>query len=393
VDEMTMVGHLLAEPPPPSVSVTDRAWQRLDARMSGQVLPLRRRRIGPVLVAVAAAGAAAAITITALVPAGSHPAGPGSALTGQPARGFLLAMSAKAAHSQASGRFWCQNEIQGTRGLIGAGDKEIAPAWFNGKPAPASAPPGYKYAIFGRSAEVNCLELPHGAWQGGTAAFSYQSLGVRPASPADMAAWRRDGSPDHWKAWVGGTVSTRPGKVIWGGPKSGDKSDGWGVSLPSNPAKLRKLLLKDISLPQGQSVNILGYTLGGGGSHPDSQLFSVATELMNSPVSPAVRAALYHVLAGIRDAQMRPGVTDPEGQTGTAVWFGKPGQLPGDYQLIDPATGRLIAEMGVSTRPVYGAPAGTVLYYSAWTSSGWTNHLPVPASQLTPALRQVEHQH
>lgn len=394
MDELTMVGQLLAEPPPPSVSVTDRAWQRLDARMHGQVRPLRRRRrrVGPVAVAFAAAGAAAAVGITALVPAGTHPGAPGSALTGKPAGAFLLAMSAKAAQGQASGRFWCQSEFQGTRGLIGAGDKEIAPAWLTGKKAPASAPPGYQYAIFGRVAGVDCLELPHGSWHGGTAASSFQTLGARPASPADAAAWRRNGSPDRWTAWTGGTVSTHPGKVFWGGPKSGEKKDGWGVGLPASPARLRKLLLADINLPRGQSVHLFGYTLGGG-TDPDGQLYEVSIQLMNDPVSPAVRAALYKVMAGIKDVQMKPGVTDPEGQTGTAVWLGKPGQLPGDYTLIDPATGRLMADMEISTKPVYGAPAGTILAYSAWTRSWWTNHLPIPARDLTPALRQVEHQH
>lgn len=378
MDELNMVSQLLAEPPPPSVAVTERAWQHLDARMRGQAVPLRRRRrVVPVLAACGAAGAAAAVAITVLVPAGGKHSPPGSALAGKPAGAFLLAMSAKAAPGQASGRFWCTSEYQGTRGLIGAGDKEIPPAWFNDKKAPASAPPGYKYAIFSRAAETDCLELPHGAWPGGTAGSAYQALGARPASPADAAAWRRDGSPGHWKAWVGGgTISTHRGKVVSGGRKSSDKRDRWNVQLPANPAKLRKLLLADIRRPQSQSVNFFGYTLGGGASDPDNQLFSFAAAVMNDPVSPAVRAALYQVMAGIKDVQMKPGVTDPEGQTGTAVWFGKPGQLPGQYQLIDPRTGRLMASVEISTTPVYGAPAGTTLAYTTWTRSWWTNQLP-----------------
>jgi DNA-directed RNA polymerase specialized sigma24 family protein len=92
--------------------------------------------------------AAAAITVTALVPGGTHAgpaytgAGPGAALTGRPAGAFLLAVAKKAAH-QATGRYWCAVVVQGTRELIGAGGKEIpAPLVDGATHAPASAPAG-----------------------------------------------------------------------------------------------------------------------------------------------------------------------------------------------------------------------------------------------------------
>lgn len=395
MDEMTMVRDLLAERAAPSDAVTEHARKRLETRMRGQVRPFRRRHIGPVVAGIAAAGAAAAITLAFVAPAGSHPAapavaGPHPALTGQPARAFLLAVSARAAQGPATGRYWCETEAQGSRELIVTGDKEVAPPWLTGKTRyPAAAPAGYQYALLSRVAATNCLALPHGDWRGGTVAASDQNLGSRPASPADTAAWRRHGSPSHWKTWFSGQISSgHSGPVTWSGPIESEPGDGWGVKLPASPAKLKALLLRDISRPKKRPANIFGYTIGGGTS-PDKQLYMVTESLLNDPVSAAVRSAAFHVLAGIPDVRMRPGVTDPEGQTGTAVWLGKPGAVPAAFSLIDPATGRLMGDMNVARTRVDGAPAGTILTYTAFTSAQWTSHLPVPAGDITPAMRRA----
>jgi hypothetical protein len=81
--------------------------------------------------------------------------------------------------------------------------------------------------------------------------------------------------------------------------------------------------------------------------------------------------------------RMKPGVTDPEGQTGTAVWqdfwigFGLPYETT--YDIIDPQTGNILAGDTIAQTPVAGAPPGTVLFYSATTSARWTSQLPPPA--------------
>lgn len=390
MDDMTMVRDLFGEPPPPSAPVTRRARQLLDKRMRGRMLPLRRGHLGypgrrhlRPLAAAAAVGAAAAITITVLAPAGTHPgpahggAGPSGALTGQPARAFLLAMATKAAHAQANGRYWCSVIVAGSRELIGAGGKEISPGWLDGAAhVPASAPAGYRYAIFGRARMLSCLELRGPGWPGGTVGGSYQSLGARPASPADFAAWRRDGSPDRWQAWYASqTISAHPGPRQWTGPKIGakptwEKTD---ASLPSDPAKLKAVLLASIRGLPDQAA----------------QLFGAAMGLMNGPVTAAVRAAAYQVLAGIKGVQMKAGMSDPEGQAGTAVWLGQPGRVPASFQLVDPASGRVLADMEIARTWVEGSPPGTILYYTATLSSRWTNHLPIPASFLAPVMHQL----
>lgn len=403
MDEMTMVRDLFAEPPPPSAAVTARARRLLDKRMRGHVVPLRRghlrhlgrRRLGPIALGAAAAGAAAAITITALAPAGTHtgPAhsGPSGALAGQPARAFLLAMSAKAAHAQANGRYWCSVIVAGTRELVGAGDKEIPPAWVDGTThAPASAPAGYRYAIFSRARMLSCLELPRPGWPGGTVGGSYQSLGARPASPADFAAWRRDGSPGHWQAWYANqTESAHPGPRQWTGPKIGASKATWPrVSLPSSPAKLKAVLLAFIRRPPDRTAYLFGTAIRGT-SDQTLLLFDTAIGLMNDPVTPAVRAAAYQVLAGIKGVQMKAGIRDPEGQAGTAVWLGQPGRVPASFTLIDPASGSVLADMDIARTRIDGAAPGTILYYTAILSTRWTNHLPIPASLLTRWMHQL----
>lgn len=113
----------------------------------------------------------------------------------------------------------------------------------------------------------------------------------------------------------------------------------------------------------------------------DNVIVAGALTVMNSDnVLPAVRAAAFKVLAGLPGMRMRPGVTDPEGQTGTAVWqdswigFGLPYETT--YDIIDPATGNVLAGDTVAQTPVAGAAPGTVLDYSATTNAYWTNQPP-----------------
>jgi hypothetical protein len=106
-----------------------------------------------------------------------------------------------------------------------------------------------------------------------------------------------------------------------------------------------------------------------------------ALAVMNSDnVRPAVRAAACQVLAGVPGMRMRPGVRDPEGQSGTAVWqdswigFGL--RYETTYDIIDPETGAILASDTVAQIPVAGAAPGTVLDYSATTSAYCTSQPP-----------------
>jgi hypothetical protein len=146
----------------------------------------------------------------------------------------------------------------------------------------------------------------------------------------------------------------------------GGKNDLW---LPADPAKLRAVFLAHPQPGANGRNNVIAWG---------------ALTVMNSDnVRPAVRAAAFRVLAGVPGMRMKPGVTDPEGQTGTAVWqdswigFGLPYETT--YDIIDPQTVNILAGDTIAQTPVAGAAPGTVLFYSATTSARWTSQLPLPA--------------
>jgi hypothetical protein len=373
---MKLIEDFCAEEAQPGPERLARSRARLIAGIEGGQHPgpvrvgqARTTRMVSLTLAATAASTAAVLVIVNLV-AGGAPVTPGDRRVpaglqaGQPARAFLLAMAAKAAR-QKTGRYYCTTEIQGDRELVGAGDRLLTQPWVTGPDhVPTSAPRGFKYALIRRYRITECTRVAD------VTRYSpfIQYLGTRPASPADARAWRRDGSPDHWRRGDR-ALSAHPGPVTevqdvkHGAGDFGGKNDLW---LPADPAKLRAVFLAH---PQP------------GAKGRDNVIVAGALTVMYSDnVRPAVRAAAFRVLAYTPGVRMRPGVSDPEGQTGTAIWqdswigYGLPYETT--YDIIDPQTGNEFAGDSVAQTPVAGAPPGTVLYYSAITSAWWTNRLP-----------------
>lgn len=375
-DEIAAIRALLPPPPPPSPAVAKGALNKLERRTRRRgaiprwrAMPSRRPYLKRAALTAVAAGAAAAVTAAALtVGGGQSPpppvARPGIVLRGAPARPFLLAMATTAAH-QRIGRYYCQNIVQGDRRLVGKGDLILPQLWANGRDHIRRSPPaGFKYALFRSYGSVDCTRGTKLDWH----ATSDQYLGSRPASSADTRAWRRDGSPSHWR-YGHGTLSAHPGPASASTfVKPGQRGD-FGLAnylkLPADPVKLRAFLLAH-PMPAIKGRN--------------NVLVEGALTVMRDPVRPAVRAAALKILASVPGLRMRPGVTDPEGQTGTAVWQDSwPGQyIPYESSLvlIDPHTATFIGLETVAIAPVEGAPPGTVLDYSVNIGQSWTNHLP-----------------
>jgi hypothetical protein len=69
---------------------------------------------------------------------------------------------------------------------------------------------------------------------------------------------------------------------------------------------------------------------------------------------------------------MQPGVKDPDGRTGTALWLGS---NPSELIIVDPATGILLADEWLTPQRGSVYVPGTVEQYVLWTSM-WTNQLP-----------------
>ena len=377
MNEMKLIEDFCAEEAPPGPERLASSRARLIAAIEGSQhpgsVPLGRPRATRLVslgLSAAAAGTAVAVVIASLV-AGGKPVTPGDShmpaglLAGQPARPFLLAMAAKAAQ-QKTGRFYCTTEVQGDRELAGAGGRLLPRPWVNGPDrVPTSAPEGFKYALTRRYRITQCTRVADVTRY----VISWQYLGARPASPADERAWRRDGSPDHWLLEHGGALSAHPGPVRkvqgvkHGTGDFGGDNDLW---LPADPAKLRVVFLAH---PQP------------GAKGRNNVIAAGALTVMNADsVRPAVRAAAFRVLASVPGVRMRPGMTDPEGQTGTAVWqdswIGAYLRYETTFVIIDPQTGNVLGSETVAQTPVVGAAPGTTLFYSAVTSARWTNRLP-----------------
>jgi hypothetical protein len=314
---------------------------------------------------IIAATAAAALGAGALSPGGTGgSSAAASPLAGRPARAFLLAMATQAGRAQVTGRYFCSAITQGDRQLVGPRTTLLMPLWQDGpRQIPAAPPAGFRYALFSRSYNVDCTTPSDDTRHTGYS----RGLGARPASPADASAWRRDGSPGHWTTWyTHQTVSahpgtrryytfTKPGTSPWG------RSD---ASLPADPAKLKAIFLAH-PLPGHLSRN--------------NNIAEEALAVMQAPVRPAVHQAALRLLASVPGIQMKPGMRDPEGRAGTAVWT--PAMATGSLSyetnilLIDPATASILSFETLARGSVEGAPSGTVLNYTAFSFT-WTNRLP-----------------
>jgi hypothetical protein len=345
MNELNMIRTLLDEAPP-SAEVIAEGRQRIAASSPG---PGRSRaREG-----LARAGAG---------PVADRPPRPGraGALAGRPAPGFLLAMAIKAGNSQVTGRYWCSETESGSREVVGPGDTTLQPPWEEG---PALA--DYRYAIITRTLLWTCMEPPRPGWPGGTVGNIHQALGATPASPPDVAAWRRAGSPRSWKAWYGNvTISGSAGPRVSLPDKTGWMPGESYAALPTSPAKLKAVFLAH---PQ---------YFGNNTGTRSEILADDAIVVMGGSATPAVRAAAYRVLADVPGIQMKPDVRDPAGQSGTAVWISQPRQPALSWTIVDPATGNLLCIEAVAQQPVARAPAGTVLDYKLFLTLGWTNTPP-----------------
>ncbi|HEY1920812.1 MAG TPA: hypothetical protein VGH27_35025 [Streptosporangiaceae bacterium] len=235
-----------------------------------------------------------------------------------------------------------------------------------------------------------------------------QPLSVQLASAADRAAWRHDGSPTAWP------ISEEFSFADPVGPY-GPSGAGWPVvagrgklnnyfgqtdpqpflvghrfmsaqqvlALPADPGKLKALLV-------GRADQ------GSGGLA--AFLFQVTPQILTMPVTPAVRSALYRMLASLPGVQNLGQVRDVAGQVGDAVaitghythcaqWATLKDQVHWtfasctiqDRLVINPATGMPLAqEMRMLSLPPgqsWSAPGG-LLSYELLSPPHWTNTAP-----------------
>jgi hypothetical protein len=251
--------------------------------------------------------------------------------------------------------------------------------------------------------------------------WNARQLGAAPVSAADRAAWQRDGSPSRWDYVgqadgladaAGYTSGMERTLAIAGGPVTnlavGYGSQQFAVgaktltlaqlrALPADPAKLKKLILAGWVNPVETPSAFL--------------LDGVLPPILEMPVTPAVRAALYEMLAAMPGIKSLGMVTDPAGQQGDAVsytakyqncgqastraadGFATPGALfssctTQEILIIDPATGLPLAEelryVGLPAGQQWTAP-DKLFSYEIFGQSHWTNASPPKPAQSTGA--------
>lgn len=209
--------------------------------------------------------------------------------------------------------------------------------------------------------------------KGGMSYIGTRSLGAKPVTPADKAAWRRAGSPTSWAV---GAPTGLDHRVFSSTPEQGellevpretDLFPGVGylgssleqvLALPSTPEQLRPVLLGDKS--RGPDADDRSYLV-----------VSAEALLRYSPILPKVRAATLRLLATLPGAVVRHSVADGLGRKGIAVEFTLPNQ--GTVRMIfDATTGRFLG-----TEHFGGGKNTTDLGLgSGWTTA--TPHVPDP---------------
>ncbi|MFJ1730685.1 CU044_5270 family protein [Streptomyces sp. NPDC088254] len=207
-----------------------------------------------------------------------------------------------------------------------------------------------------------------------------------PRTEADETRWRAAGSPRRVQAAAteeagAGTLGHTMGplrpmvmrtdaddKIYALGPRNVSYQDL--RELPSEVGELRRRLA---SLPGQDS----GADAGGS---PTAHVLRQAADLITMPVTPAVRAAAYRVMAELPGVRGLGRVTDPLGRVGVGVAFPGTSRTPlGSVEqrlVVDPSTGAMLCEQLVLIEPSAralgaGLGVGTTVNYSATTRMSW----------------------
>jgi hypothetical protein len=369
VDELTMIRELLDQPAPSPEVVTE-GRRRLLAEHARPGRRVRVRLWGALALGLTGVAVAAALAAAALGPGtGSTPGGGPAIVTIASARSVLLAAAVRAESAPAHGKYWHVRSMTRTT---------LPRAFGHGE---------NRYTL--EQLSVTERWTTH---TGGTVLGRRQW--VRPKTPADEAAWRRDGAPRRWCTGHTDTappqplcLATSPGtaSLTQVGPKAFQITEGHDLTfgqlqrLPTGAGALRAWLIRIArhDLDPSASAAVINLNV-------EEELSNL---LVDFPVPPAVRASAFRALAGM------PGVTsigparDELGRTGIGIEIHGPRRavLVSDGSavaaregrftrvlIIDPKTSSVLADgvtVGPSPRPVIDTLIVQV---------GWSNEAPQP---------------
>ncbi|MET9836059.1 CU044_5270 family protein [Streptomyces sp. NPDC006385] len=318
----------------------------------------RPRRVGRPLVtglALATATAVAALVITDTAP--ERPGPSSSAASGSGSQILLAAASHVERQAAGSGTYWYVEEHIGSLHKV----------------------PGKNYTIDVRTEQRYWTAAARNKYWS-------QSVdsGARPATKADEAAWKADGSPTSWKLTndTDGIVTyAGKGEIQHDAPGGTADSVPYGEvplrllpTLPTDAKALRKRLFALVDKDYNAPEEVL-----------DRIVVSTAIQLATSlPSSPALRAAAYRLLAAEPGVRSLGDVKDHTGRTGYAVALPSPYESAPEVRLIfDKSTGMPLGTETVATRSGDGVSKGELLSYATITAMKWTDEAP-PFDTDTP---------
>ncbi|MBC6457586.1 CU044_5270 family protein [Actinomadura sp. HBU206391] len=357
MDELQMINSLLDKPAPSdAVAAAGRDRLRAAARTpAGRMSARRKPKITLLTGGLGLTAAGAAVAVAMAVSGTGTPAGTSDVrakATPASAQTVLLAAATRAETAPTKGAYWHVRTVEAER-----------------NPAP-----GRTYVLEQRRTSETWIpsDAAESTWLLG------QELGTRPATAADAEAWRRDGSPTSFPVPGSKCVLTKRSCAV---PKmrpaaASKMPERYGVgrlgnsmltitqarALPSDPARLKVLLIKRLS---------------GGNAKIDRNivLFEMGTALLSRlPVSAEVRAASYRMMAALPGVRSHGSVKDVLGRSGQAVSMTGEDRGITERLIIDSETGLPLAieRVRMGTR---GA-ADQVIRSEVILSLGWTDERP-----------------
>jgi hypothetical protein len=352
------------EVPAPDATAIASARARLDEAMAARAARPRRRRIVRVL-ALAAPLAIAAVVVVALLP--GRGAGPAHVTYG-PAPAVASACLSGPSGSAGS-CLQALGAVAGAQPLPGHGVRYQRNHWlhalahFGPRDVPADHRTAHPFDVVRWTSEELWL-APDGS---GKIAYGNDQAPVFPTS-ADRRAWQRSGSPDlaklmapanHWgpkvtrfKAADASQWLLGNGELYQALPRDHPLSE-----MPLDPKALRAYLMRIAWI---QRTKISGEGPCAADLHDcsastrrtiRSMFGSDVVTLLRYPYSPpALRRALFAVMAGLPDTHLLGPVRDPEGRRAVAIQV--PPSLDDGLGIIafDPKRAALIA-VGASDEP------------------------------------------
>ncbi|MFF4238478.1 CU044_5270 family protein [Actinomadura geliboluensis] len=333
----------------------ERLALRTDWRSGARERPRRGLKMPLIAVAATAAVTAGAVTAVVLQP-GEDPT-PGRHGTTVITPGNALLVAATNAQKAPNGRYWHTKTVMGDVYAVGK-----------------SASNHYK--VDSRQGNETWIDAA------GRSRLTHIDMPDVPLTAQDKEKWRAAGSPE----WVtipnpeGGDAEFRldmsertSGRMPW--PESVERFYGMTprqiAELPTSPEELEKVLLNlkghwhAVSKDGEKEEPIRALR----GQERIRALSDVAgTLLSTAPAPPAVRAAVFRMLAGLPGVKAEGPATDPLGRPGTAVslplkttaplgLFTAPKQL-GTYRrqfIVAPGTGSLLAIRDLVATPPHGS--------------------------------------